>query len=203
MAKYHEILKDELSAWNQNALSSDLWQGISEERKRKETKMKEEAFDQRLFQRKTTGGMILVNLKKDPKANPDYSHAKAPAGQTSPMTHLAAEWKNNNDDAWERNLLREIPKKVPEYEPKASLLREADFTKRLMNREIEALCDLFSALMRYLDQEAGVICAIDEIDQYKTDHLSKEMYYTIKQLAMQISKYFDDRRYFEDNIVDG
>ncbi|KAK1727019.1 uncharacterized protein BDZ83DRAFT_649862 [Colletotrichum acutatum] len=105
MAKYHEILKDELSAWNQNALSSDLWQGISEERKRKETKMKEEAFDQRLFQRKTTGGMILVNLKKDPKANPDYSHAKAPTGQTSPMTHLAAEWKNNNDDAWERNVI--------------------------------------------------------------------------------------------------
>ncbi|EXF73580.1 hypothetical protein CFIO01_02872 [Colletotrichum fioriniae PJ7] len=223
MAEYCKVLEDERSAWNQNAFSSDLWQGISEERKRKATKLQEETFSQPLFQRKTTGGMVLVNLKEDPEANPDYFEPqtqKLPTGKSSPMSHLAAEWKNKDDDAYQNNLItirwfcsipfpdrtneneiklqesprgmmcslinqlvREISKKFPEYELKGSLLREAGFAKRLINREIEALCELSSALMIYLDPGADVMCVIDEINQYETDHLSMELDYTMNQLS--------------------
>ncbi|KAK1701996.1 hypothetical protein BDP67DRAFT_572411 [Colletotrichum lupini] len=266
MATYHEILKDELSSWNQNAFSSDLWQGIDKERKRKAMKLQEKAFKKPLFQPKTTGGMVLVNLNEDPKANPKYFEPqtpKLPTGKSSPMSHLAAEWKNKNDRAYQSNLitikwfcsipfpnranedeiklqesprgmmcslinqlLREIFERFPEYELKGSLLREGSFTERLINREIKALCELFSALIIYLDPGADVMCVIDEITRYETDQLSEELDLIIKQLsalariqsgrpvafklvltcqsrATQIHEYFEDPRYFKDNIVDG
>ncbi|KAF4782779.1 hypothetical protein HER10_EVM0002830 [Colletotrichum scovillei] len=266
MAKYREILKDGLSSWNQNAFNSDLWQGISEERKRKAMKLQEEAFKKPLFQPKTTGGMVLVNLNEDPKANPECFEPRTlelPTGKSSPMSHLAAEWKNKNDIAYQSNLitikwfcsipfpnrtnedeiklqesprgmmcslinqlLREISERFPKYELKGSLLREGGFTERLANREIEALYELFSALMIYLDPGADVMCVIDEITRYETDQLSEELDYVITRLlalariqsggpvasklvltcqsrATQINEYFDNGRYFKDNIFDG
>ncbi|UQC79001.1 uncharacterized protein CLUP02_04480 [Colletotrichum lupini] len=208
-------------------------------------KLQEKAFKKPLFQPKTTGGMVLVNLNEDPKANPKYFEPqtpKLPTGKSSPMSHLAAEWKNKNDPNEDEiklqesprgmmcslinQLLREIFERFPEYELKGSLLREGSFTERLINREIKALCELFSALIIYLDPGADVMCVIDEITRYETDQLSEELDLIIKQLsalariqsgrpvafklvltcqsrATQIHEYFEDPRYFKDNIVDG
>ncbi|KXH66790.1 hypothetical protein CSAL01_11602 [Colletotrichum salicis] len=106
MERIHQILNDDLSSWNEKAFDSDLWQGISEERKQEAWILKQEVLDKPLFEKKTRGGLVL-NFGEDPKSNPEYFEtqtAKLRTGTNSPMSHLVADWENTDIDAHKHNV---------------------------------------------------------------------------------------------------